>query len=153
MSATFSAHGSYGYGLQVDKSNRGAHGFKTVEDLAAWKKEEFEWKLSAEKRLGLQKSSSSSVFRSIPQRIHGTSLVYLPIHEWLICRVNVDKYTSPMDLMGSRKSMTFGNTFFFCGEEKTSCFDVLSVFLLLMQMLGSNVFFFFFGSSDSFVSR
>ena len=49
-------HGSYGYGLQqVDKSNRGAHGFKTVEDLAAWKKEEFEWKLSAEKRLGRKK--------------------------------------------------------------------------------------------------
>jgi len=35
---------------EVDKSNRGAHGFKTVEDLAAWKKEEFEWKLSAEKK-------------------------------------------------------------------------------------------------------
>ena len=38
--------------LKVDKSNRGAHGFKSVEDLAAWKKEEFEWKLSAEKILG-----------------------------------------------------------------------------------------------------
>ena len=37
---------------QVDKSSRGAHGFKSVEDLAAWKKEEFEWKLSAEKTLG-----------------------------------------------------------------------------------------------------
>jgi hypothetical protein len=36
----------------VDKSSRGAHGFKTVEDLAAWKMEEFEWKRSAEKTLG-----------------------------------------------------------------------------------------------------
>lgn len=35
---------------EVDKSSRGAHGFKTVEDLAAWKMEEFEWKLSAEKK-------------------------------------------------------------------------------------------------------
>ena len=114
MSATFSAHGSYGYGLQVDKSNRGAHGFKTVEDLAAWKKEEFEWKLSAEKRLGLQKHpSSKAFFVRFFRGSMGRGLVYLPIHEWLICRVNVDKYTSAIDLMGSRKSMTFGNTVFF----------------------------------------
>ncbi len=33
-------------------------------------------------------------------RIHGTSLVYLPIHEWLILMVNVSDYTSPMDPNG-----------------------------------------------------
>ena len=32
-------------------------------------------------------------------RIHGT-IVYLPIHEWLIFMVNVGKYTIPMDPMG-----------------------------------------------------
>ena len=36
---------------EVDKQNRGAHGFTSLEDLAAWKREEFEWKLTAEKTL------------------------------------------------------------------------------------------------------
>ncbi|CAJ1378860.1 unnamed protein product [Effrenium voratum] len=43
-------YGNWVVVAEVDKSNRGAHGFKSVEDLAAWKKEEFEWKLSAEKK-------------------------------------------------------------------------------------------------------
>ena len=37
--------------FQVDKQNRGAHGFTSLQDLAAWKLEEFEWKLTAEKTL------------------------------------------------------------------------------------------------------
>ena len=35
----------------MDKQNRGAHGFTSLEDLAAWKRDEFEWKLTAEKTL------------------------------------------------------------------------------------------------------
>ncbi|CAK9000908.1 unnamed protein product [Durusdinium trenchii] len=43
-------YGNWVVVAEVDKSSRGAHGFKSVQDLAAWKKEEFEWKLSAEKK-------------------------------------------------------------------------------------------------------
>ena len=32
-----------------------------------------------------------------------TWMVDLPIHEWLICMVNVGEYTSPMDLMGNER--------------------------------------------------
>ena len=72
---------SNGYGLkQVDKSNRGAHGFKTVEDLAAWKKEEFEWKLSAEKRLGRNKNIILLLFRvwfkKIPCRLIRKNIMF-----------------------------------------------------------------------------
>ena len=34
---------------EVDKQNRGAHGFTSLEDLSAWKRDEFEWKLTAER--------------------------------------------------------------------------------------------------------
>eukprot|EP00438_Fugacium_kawagutii_P029617 Skav202660 [mRNA] locus=scaffold1791:178401:204621:+ [translate_table: standard] len=47
---------------EVDKSSRGAHGFKSVEDLAAWKMEEFEWKLTAEKSLGQWKNDPSGSY-------------------------------------------------------------------------------------------
>jgi len=43
-------YGNWVVVAEVDKQNRGAHGFASLEDLAAWKREEFEWKLTAEKK-------------------------------------------------------------------------------------------------------
>ena len=47
----------------------------------------------AERSVIIQDFVSWMIFFTYPWRIHGTSPVYLPIHEWLIFMINVGNYT------------------------------------------------------------
>ncbi|CAE7933671.1 TOP3B [Symbiodinium necroappetens] len=79
-------YGNWVVVAEVDKQNRGAHGFTSLEDLAAWKRDEFEWKLTAEKA---NDASGSYIKRWLPELANvDASFVH---HPWTMTQEQMAK--------------------------------------------------------------